>query len=112
MSDFEERVRALFANGPDTPVRTVWRDGIEYVEVPMADLRNAMDPDSSETRDDQMVRHLAAVFGSTLEQHIDSIEYRVSKLPADDPRVQELAAQWEMLNKALAFRTKREEEAL
>ena len=40
----EERlagVEALFAGGPDTPCRTTWPDGVECVEVPMADLRRA-----------------------------------------------------------------------
>lgn len=38
-----ERVQELFAGGPDTPCRTTWPDGIECVEVPMADLRDALD---------------------------------------------------------------------
>ena len=36
-------VDQLFANGPDTSCRTTWHDGMEYVEVPMADLRAAFD---------------------------------------------------------------------
>jgi hypothetical protein len=37
-----ERMRALFAGGPDTPCRTVWDEGIECVSVPMADLAAAL----------------------------------------------------------------------
>lgn len=33
----------LFSGAPDTPCRTVWRDGVECVEVPMEDLRAAFD---------------------------------------------------------------------
>src|SRR5699024_9171695 len=36
-----ERLEALFSGGSDTPCRTTWPDGIECVEVPMADLRTA-----------------------------------------------------------------------
>ena len=34
---------ALFAGGPDTACRTTWPEGVECVEVPMADLRAAFD---------------------------------------------------------------------
>jgi hypothetical protein len=43
------RVEALFAGGPDTPCRTTWREDwplagpTECVEVPMDDLRAALD---------------------------------------------------------------------
>lgn len=40
------RIRRLFADGPDTPCRTTWRYGVEYVEVPMSDLRQALGEDS------------------------------------------------------------------
>lgn len=40
------RIRRLFAGGPDTPCRTTWRYGVEYVEVPMSDLRRALGEDS------------------------------------------------------------------
>lgn len=37
------RVRRLFSMQPDSPVRILWRDGVECVEVPVADLRTALD---------------------------------------------------------------------
>jgi hypothetical protein len=49
-----DRVRALFAGGPDTSCRAVWRWSpsvgrdfyrVECVEVPLADLRAALDPE-------------------------------------------------------------------
>lgn len=38
-----ERVRALFALSPDTGCRTTWTDGVECIEVPLSDLRAALD---------------------------------------------------------------------
>jgi hypothetical protein len=37
-------VAELFAPGPNTSCRTVWQDGVECVTVPLADLRDALDP--------------------------------------------------------------------
>jgi hypothetical protein len=114
MSNFEVRIRALFDNGPETPCRTVWRDGVEYVEVPMADLRNAMDPGSSPTVDDQIVEHTAAVFGGALEQHITNLEYRLHRIDRGSnlARAVELEAQLDIMRRALEYRTKRLREAL
>lgn len=40
------RIEALFSGGPDTVCRTTWRESfaehVECVEVPMADLRDAL----------------------------------------------------------------------
>lgn len=41
-------VEALFSGGPDTACRTTWPHGVECVEVPMADLRAAINGGSSE----------------------------------------------------------------
>lgn len=38
------QLAALFAPGPDTACRTTWHDGVEYVEVPMADVQAALAP--------------------------------------------------------------------
>jgi hypothetical protein len=38
------QLAALFAPGPDTACRTTWHDGVEYVEVPMADVQSALAP--------------------------------------------------------------------
>jgi hypothetical protein len=35
-------IRDLFSGGPDTACRTTWHDGVEYVEVPMDELREAL----------------------------------------------------------------------
>lgn len=36
-----DRIDALFSGGPDTSCRTTWPNGVECVEVPMADVREA-----------------------------------------------------------------------
>lgn len=36
-----QAIARLFAGGPDTVRRTTWREGVECVEVPIADLRAA-----------------------------------------------------------------------
>lgn len=38
-----EGVQALFALRPDSPCRTTWRWGVECVEVPLDDLRKAIE---------------------------------------------------------------------
>lgn len=54
------KVRALFANGPDTPCRTTWREeryagevvwAVGCVEVPLADLRDALGDQPQERAD-------------------------------------------------------------
>ena len=107
--DFEARVRALFAPGPDTAIRTVWRDGVEYVEVPMGDLREAFDPGAAESVNEQQARSMLAIMGSQLDAHINNTEYLLSRATSI-PVKKELEQKLVVMHRARAIRDKEQPE--
>ena len=102
MDGFEERVRALFED-PDR-ARSVYRDGVQYVEVAYAHLHEAMGEQVPSVEDERVV-HLAATLGSAIEQHIVSTEARFDR--ASPQEQQGLAEQLRLLRKAAAYRDTR-----
>lgn len=100
MSGFEERVRALFQSDD---ARTVFRDGIEYVEVAVPDLRAAMDPDNpGPSKDDAIVDNIEAIFGAALPTHIAANERRQRAAAAadDSEEVLRLGRQLDLMRRA------------
>lgn len=93
MSDDQLRaaLRALFAGGPDTSIRTTWPDGVECWEVPADEMRAVLallDQPTDPTHgriDEDIRRHVDGMRPTSLGQRV-ALENTLQRL-RDDGRV-------------------------
>jgi hypothetical protein len=93
------KLEALFAGGPDTSCRTTWHDGVECVEVPTADLHNALAPEDG-TNDEPPAQRLHNPWDANCSKNLPGEPTKTNArcpicsppplalsgpLPADDP---------------------------
>lgn len=111
-SKAQDRLDAITALFSGPQARSVFRDGVQFLEVPVAELKAALGEEAPSVTDEQ-VASLAAILGGAIEQHISSAEYRLSRLPEGEvERRRVLNEQLDRLRAALEYRKAREEEAL